>query len=178
MSRFMRSVRTGALCLSFLLLSCAVTTVSSESGTVIERVPFFPQESYQCGPASLAGVLKYWGVEVSPEGIADEIYSSSARGTLDMDMVFYAEDKGLKASRYRGSIEDIRENIDSGRPVIVMVDYGFWAYQQNHFMVIAGYNESGVVANTGKDRLKLIPFDKFLKSWEKTDFWSLLITPE
>jgi predicted double-glycine peptidase len=154
-----------------------VTTVSTESGTVIERVPFFPQESHQCGPASLAGVLNYWAVEVTPEAIAKDIYSGSARGTLDMDMVFYAEGKGLKASRYRGSVEDLRGNIDSGRPVIVLVDYGFWAYQQGHFMVIAGYRENGVVANTGRERLKFIPFDRFLKSWEKTGFWSLLITP-
>jgi predicted double-glycine peptidase len=173
----MRAMGAGALCLSLALLSCAVTTVNSESGTVIKRVPFFPQESRQCGPASLAGVLNYWAVDVTPEEIAGAIYSGSAGGTLDMDMVFYAEGKGLKASLYRGSVEDLRENIDSGRPVIVMVDYGFWAYRQGHFMVIAGYREDGVIANTGREQLKFIPYEKFIRSWEKTDFWSLLITP-
>ncbi|MDO8724317.1 MAG: C39 family peptidase [Syntrophales bacterium] len=41
---------------------------------MIENVLFFLQETYQCGPASLAGGMHYWGVEASPEEIAEEIY--------------------------------------------------------------------------------------------------------
>lgn len=150
-----------------------------EPGTarMIENVPFFPQETYQCGPASLAGVMHYWGVEASPEAIAAEIYSSSAKGTLSLDMVLYARKKGLHVIQSRGNIKYLKENIDLGYPVIVLVDYGFWVYQQNHFMVIVGYNKNGVIANSGKNRLKFIHEGDFLRSWERTDFWTLLIGP-
>jgi ABC-type bacteriocin/lantibiotic exporter with double-glycine peptidase domain len=145
---------------------------------MIENVPFFPQEIYQCGPASLAGVFSYWGVKVSPEIIATEIYSKSAKGTLGLDMVLYAQKKGLDVGQSRGSIKSIKENIDLGYPVVVLVDYGFWVYQQNHFMVIVGYNENGVIANSGRNRLKFIREEDFLRSWGKTDFWTLLIKPK
>jgi ABC-type bacteriocin/lantibiotic exporter with double-glycine peptidase domain len=149
-----------------------------EASRVIESVPFYPQKKLQCGPASLAGVLNYWGLSISPEEIATEIYSRSARGTLDADMLLFAERNGLKAYHYRGSLEDIRTNIDSGHPLIVLVDYGFWIYQENHFMVIVGYDDDRVIANSGKHRLRSVPLGGFLRSWERTQFWTLLITPE
>lgn len=162
-----------------LLFSCAGTPDVRESrgSRIIENVPFYPQEAYQCGPSSLSGVLNYWRVDVSPDEIAQEIYSKTAKGTLNIDMILYAEKRGLKVHHYEGSFEDIKGNIDSGYPVIVMVDYGFWVFQQNHFMVVVGYNEDGVIVNSGREQFKFIPCKNFLRSWEKTKFWTLLITP-
>lgn len=163
-----------------LLFSCVRTppVKEPEFTRIIENVPFYPQEMYQCGPASLAGVLNYWGMDVSPEEIAAEIYSQSAKGTLNIDMVLYVEKKGLKAHQYEGSVEDIKRNIDLSYPLVVMADYGFWVYQQNHFMVVFGYDENGIVVHSGRDRHKFIPLNDFLKSWKKTKSWTLLITPK
>jgi predicted double-glycine peptidase len=143
---------------------------------VIDNVPFFPQEEYQCGPASLASVLNYWGVSAAPEEIGKVIYSQSAKGTLNIDMVMYAQTRGLEASHYRGAWDDLRKKIDSGFPLIVLVDYGFSVFQANHFMVIIGYNEDSVVAHSGRHERKSIPRADFLKSWEKTNYWTLFIT--
>ena len=160
------------------LLSCGVTRYLNESRSphLIENIPFFPQEAFQCGPASLASVLNYWGIRVSPDEIATEIYSPSARGTLNLDMILYAEKKGTKAIYYQGSLEDIRNKIDLGYPVIVLVDLGFWIYQQNHFMVVVGYHENEIIAHSGKDRLKPIALKNFIKTWKRTNFWTLWIT--
>jgi uncharacterized cupredoxin-like copper-binding protein len=56
-----------------------------------------------------------------------------------------------------------------------MVDYGFMAWQANHFMVVVGYNRDGVVVNSGKKEHEFIANDKFLGIWRKTGFWSLAI---
>jgi predicted double-glycine peptidase len=164
---------------ALLYSSCAPPSAVShdESGHILERVPFFPQEAYQCGPASLASVLNYWGSQTTPEEIAGEIFSRGARGTLNLDMVLYAQRKGLKANQFRGSREKLKENIDAGRPVIVLVDLGIWVYRQGHFMVVIGYAEERVIVNSGREQRKFIPWSPFLKSWEKTKFWALLVTP-
>lgn len=164
------------------LFSCATFRGVMEPGRagsdrIIEGVPFFPQETYQCGPASMAGVLNYWGIEVSSEAIAEEIYSRSAKGTLSLDMTLYASNKGLEAVQYEGCITDLKKNIDLGYPLIVLVDYGFWVYQQNHFMVVIGYNRDGIIVNSGKEWHKVIPVKDFLKQWKKTNYWTLLIGP-
>lgn len=162
------------------LTSCAATSSikGPEAFRIIQNVPSYPQEAYQCGPASLAGVLNYWGLPVSPEAIATEIYSPSAKGTLNVDLVYYAQEKGFKAISYSGSVEDIRKKIDSGFPLIVFVDYGFWVYQQNHFMVIIGYSEQGILVNSGKHQRQFIPYNSLLKTWGRTKFWTLLIAPK
>lgn len=160
---------------TFVLLHSCATVKNNSQKHLIENVPFHPQTTYQCGPASLAGVLNYWGVKVTPDEIAGEIYSESARGTLSIDMVLYAQGRGLKATQYEGDIEDLRKNIDSGHPIIVLVDYGFSFYQMNHFMVVIGYDEHGVIVNSGKDKYKFISEKDFIKAWKKTKFWTLLI---
>ena len=173
----------GASLLLVVLLSsfysCAgpSSDLSGQPARVIDGVPFFPQEEYQCGPASLAGVLNFYGWKVSPAEIAAEIFSRQARGTLDMDMVFYARKKGLRAEKYRGTFEDLQAQINSRRPLIVLIDQGFWVYQNHHFMVVVGYDEGGIIVHSGKEERKFISRDSFSKTWQKTKFWTLRIAP-
>ena len=165
--------------LTLSLQACAVVghraMPESRYHRIIHDVPFYAQEAYQCGPASLAGVMNYWKIEVVPDDIAKGIYSRSAKGTLNIDMAIYPQQKGLLAEQYAGNMNDLKKNIDSGYPLIVLVDYGFWVYQLNHFMVVVGYDEDGVIVNSGKDESKFIPEEDFMKSWKKTAFWTLLI---
>ena len=166
----------GLMCLCLLLAACASAPPAARQGeTVISNVPFYPQEAYQCGPASLAGVLNFEGLETTPEKIAEEIFSRSARGTLNLDMALYAQQKGFSAIEYSGSMQDLKEKISAGQPLLVMVDYGFLAWQANHFMVVVGYNSDGVIANSGKTERELINNDTFLRIWRKTGFWTLVI---
>jgi predicted double-glycine peptidase len=94
-----------------------------------------------------------------------------------MDMVFFAQRKGMKAEQYAGNIEDLQRNLDSRRPIIVLIDQGFWVYQNHHFMVAVGYDAKNIVVNSGKEERKFISRDAFLKTWKKTKFWTLRITP-
>ena len=162
------------------LFSCAgpPSLPEGKATRVIENIPFYPQEMYQCGPASLAGVLNFWDVGVSPEEIAEEIYSTSAKGTLTLDMVLYAKKKGFNVAQYRGSYDDLQRNVESGVPLVVMVDYGLWVYKQNHYMIVFGYHEKGIIVHSGKNAHQFIPLEKFLKSWRRTNFWTLRTTPE
>jgi ABC-type bacteriocin/lantibiotic exporter with double-glycine peptidase domain len=163
-----------------LLLSCAASPRFDDQGdsNILQSVPFYQLKAHQCGPASLASVLNFWGIAVSPADVADEIYSETAGGSLTLDMMWYAERKGLKARQYKGSIDDIKRHVDMGHPLIVMIDYGFWVYERNHFMVVVGYNEDGVIVNSGSGYPELLAFEDFLRVWRRTRFWTLLIKPK
>jgi len=175
------SMRTFIPVLCLAILACAGPTVSGldTSGNLpshfIKGVLFFKQAEHQCGPAAMASVLNYRGIKVSPEEIIRSIYSRGAAGTLDFDMVLYAGKHGRKAVKYRGSLEDLRKNVDSNNPLIVLVDYGFLSYQRNHFMVVLGYDESHIYANSGTEPMTAIANDEFVRTWKKTNFWTLLI---
>jgi ABC-type bacteriocin/lantibiotic exporter with double-glycine peptidase domain len=166
------------LIMSFISSCAAPARVAGTSGRILTDVPFYPQEKYECGPAALASVLTYNGINSTPEEIASAIFSRTAKGTLNFDMLLYATGTGLDAEIFSGSMDSVVRHIDNGNPLVVLVDYGFWMYQQNHYMVIVGYNENGVIVNSGRESLKFIPSGEFLKIWEKTKYWTLSVKPE
>ena len=163
---------------ALLLLSSCVTAQQipqTHDMHVISDVPFFPQEDYECGPASLASILTYWNIHAEPEEIGRKIFSTSARGTLTIDMMLYAQKKGLHVQQFKGSIDALRNYVDSGYPLIVLVDYGISLFQMNHFMVVTGYSNRGVIVHSGQFQNKLLLEKDFLAAWKKTDYWTLLI---
>jgi hypothetical protein len=163
-------------CFFLVLSACASSSsVAGHGSKIIGNIRFFPQEDHQCGPASLAGVLDYWGLHISPEEIAGEIFSKSAGGTLNLDMGLYAQRKGCYSLAYSGGMADLREKIDAGYPLVVMVDNGISVWQVIHFMVVTGYNEDSVIVNSGKREHEVVDNDRFIKSWSKTNYWSLLV---
>jgi ABC-type bacteriocin/lantibiotic exporter with double-glycine peptidase domain len=173
----------GLLMVAFLIGGCSQPRESLAPHPVstsirIKGIPFFPQSSYHCGPASLAGILNYYGDDISPDDIADAIYRKKIRGTVSLDMALYPRERGFSSRWYTGSIDDIQRAVGKGTPLIVMVDRGLAWVSAHHFMVVTGYVPEGIVANTGKTQGKIIPWNRFVSHWHKTQNWTLLITPE
>ncbi|MBN2655324.1 MAG: C39 family peptidase [Nitrospirae bacterium] len=158
------------------IAACSVSYLQpSKNAFILDTVPFFPQDDFQCGPSSLASVLNFHGVNVTPNDISAEIYSPKARGTLTIDMILYLQKRGLKADQYSGSMSDLKDKLRSGYPMIVMADFGFSSIQMNHFMVVTGYDNAGIVVNSGKSRSALISSRDFISAWQRTKNWTLWI---
>lgn len=171
--------------LAVALTGCAVSPdgtfsdVFAHAGSgKVENVPFYSQLTYQCGPASLAGALNFYGYAVTPDQIAKAIFRHSIQGTVTLDMVLYAREKGFSARWYNGSANDIQCAVDGDVPLIVMIDLGFGNLRKYHYLVVIGYGREGVIVNSGKDREKLMPWDRFLARWQRTKYWTLRIEPE
>jgi predicted double-glycine peptidase len=168
--------------LLFIFSACATTHYLPQDAKFID-VPFFKQDDYQCGPSALATVVNYWygktqsNTHLSQDEIIKEIYSPGAGGTLTIDLELYAERLGFSAEQYSGGIEKLRTSVDKDIPPIILVDYGFSVYQVNHFMVVTGYTEKGIILNTGRERNKVISNEELIRIWEKTGFWTLVIKP-
>jgi hypothetical protein len=62
----------------------------------LETFPFYAQDAYQCGPATLAMALTWSGETVTPAELKDQVYSPSRKGSLQLSMV--------AATRRRGKI--------------------------------------------------------------------------
>ena len=165
-----------------LLCSCAPHYSVPENAKIIPGVPFYPQEDYQCGPASLATVMNYWQARSNKEKIGvkeitDAIYSRGARGVLPSDLENYPVTRGFITHQFEGSIEDLRGHVDQGIPVIIFVDQGLSIYQVNHFMVVTGYTDNGVVVNDGRREKEVITNSRLEKTWKRTGYWALRVVP-
>ena len=118
----------------------------------ISGVPFFSQEANQCGPASLAAVMNYWGKEITPDEIASAIYSPQLNGTLSLDMWQYAQDHQFQADIRKGSIEALKQHLAKRLPIIAFLNLGFDWWPVGHFVVVVGLDpkEREVITYNGK----------------------------
>ncbi len=172
--------------LVFLLLTACYPSYKhleyhfEEQGHYIKDVPFFPQEEHYCGPASLASVLGYWGHNVSQEEVAREVYTPKIGGTITVDMANYARGKGFNARYYNGDMGSLRKELDKGHPLILFLHIGNSIVPRRHYIVAVGYDESRkvVIANSGREKDTLIPYQELLKAWKRTGYWTLLILPK
>ena len=146
----------------------------------INNVPFFPQKRYYCGPASLASVMNFYGVSVTEEEIAKEVYNTKLSGTLSMDILIYARTKGFDALYYKGNMEDIKKYISMGKPVILFLDLGYFFYPVRHYIVATGYNDKMgyLIAHSGVEKDKIFYYKEIQSAWEKTGFGTILISPK
>ena len=146
----------------------------------VEGVPFYPQKEYQCGPASLAAVLNYLGQAVLPEEIAEAMYLPRLKGSLNMDLLRYATAQGFDARIQEGSLEYLQNHLAHQQPVIAFLNRGFTFFPIGHFLVVVGLDpdQQAVIAHSGTEKDKRIPFKTFLAEWKKTQYWSLIITPK
>lgn len=179
-----------AIPLFILLYGCAYETAGgkemlrknngAEAGFFIKDVPFFPQERYHCGPASLASVMNYYGILASEEDVAKEVYNPKLSGALSMDMLNYARSKGLEASYSKASLEDVKKEIVLNRPVILFLDLGYSFYPVRHYMVVTGYNDAVgyLTAHSGIEKDKIFSYKELQTAWEKTGFGAVFIRPK
>lgn len=138
-------------------------------------VPFVKQMDEFCGPAALSSVFSFYGVDISQEEIAKHVYIKQLKGALITDLEDYAKGKGFKTLLKKSDIEEIKRFIDEGKPVIALIDLGFWSLSVPHYIVIVGYNQDGLIAHTGYEERKPISYGEFEKRWKKLGNTILLV---
>lgn len=146
---------------------------------VLLGVPFFPDKTDQCGPSALASVLAFWGRPADPRALKEEVYLGKLGGALPLDLLIAARARGLVAAMSDGGLDRLKSEVDAGRPVIAFVNLGWRSLPIGHFMVVTGYDEArqGVFAHSGLERDSFVPYRRFLKRWERTGRWALLVSP-
>ncbi len=149
-------------------------------GSLIEGVPFFPQDRLMCGPAALASVIGYWGRGTDMEEVAKEVYNEDLKGTLPIDMFLYAKDRGFSAEYYKGGLDDLKQNVSAKAPLIIFLNLGYDFYPVGHYIVVTGYSDNlkAIIAHSGKEKDKAYEYDELLKYWSRTGFSTLLVKPK
>lgn len=168
-----------------LLAGCAAPRVSRapldsrQSRRVLLNVPFFPDNTDQCGPSVLASVLWYWGKQAEPALLRRETYQAHLKGSLTVDLLLAAESRGLSAEILNASLPRVKSELDAGHPLIAFINTGYSFYPVGHYLVITGYDDSGqhIFAHSGMKRDMEISYKKFDRQWEATKRWTLLILP-
>lgn len=119
------------------------------------KVPVIMQmEALECGAASLAMVLAYYGRWV-PLSTLREACGVSRDGSSAANILKAARRYGFVAKGYRCSVEQIKKTIF---PAII-----HWNF--NHFVVLDGFKESCAVINDPARGIVEVPLDEFSKAF-------------
>jgi ABC-type bacteriocin/lantibiotic exporter with double-glycine peptidase domain len=142
-------------------------------------VPFFPDDKDQCGPATLASILTFWGVPTDPQDLRKEVYTPRLGGTLPIDLLLAVQTRGLDATIYAGGLDDLKTELAAGHPLVAFLNLGSALFPQGHYVVVTGYDDRrrGVYVHSGLARDVFVPYGQFIRSWEKTGRWTLLVVP-
>jgi ABC-type bacteriocin/lantibiotic exporter with double-glycine peptidase domain len=173
-----------------LLSGCAGTSPTAPTGFAalpamqgevyhLRSVPFYADDTDQCGPATLASVLTYWGFPTEPPVLREEIYMSRLGGSLPMDLLLAAQARGMRAQTYSGTIENLKTELKAGHPVLALLNLGSARFPQGHYVVVVGYDDlrQGLYIHSGLQRDSFVSYKRFVQGWEKSGRWVLLILP-
>lgn len=143
----------------------------------ISGVPLTQGRPDWCGPAALAAVLQYHGDEATAEELAGAIFLPGYRGTLNLDLLLWAKQRGFAAQAGPGTKADLRQAVAADRPVICMVRRRDPVADRNHFVVVQGYDDARRVwwVDGGSGRVGEVPMSDFARDWEDCGRWLLVI---
>lgn len=185
MTRWGRARRCAAVLALLLLAACATSPQHdlSQSSLPLRRdladVPFFSQNDQQCGAAALATVLAYWQQPVDLQQLQQRLFIPGKGGTLALDIVATARQRGLLAYPIEPSLLSLLREVHAGHPVLVMQNLGFSWFPQWHFAVAVGFDRQAreLILRSGEHREYRLAFSAFLRTWERADYWGSVIVP-
>jgi tetratricopeptide (TPR) repeat protein len=165
------------LFLLIFAIGCATTapTRGPKPAATIRNVPFIAQKPNYCGPAALASIAQFYGLRVSQDDVANTIYLPEIEGTLTFELADFARRAGFWARQYRGSLDDVRQKIAFGVPLIVLGKFN----DNYHYFIVFGFDDNREVVHAHSDTRKnlSISYKKFEETWTRANHWTLLACP-
>lgn len=144
----------------------------------IDDVPFIAQREYQCGPAALAMVLRYRGVNVSSEQLVPEIYIPDRKGSLQIEIL--AASRRYQRIPYviNPSLRDLLREVAAGNPVLVLQNLGLQWAPQWHYAVVIGYDldHRTITLHSGAEAQHQTSLTTFERTWQRSGMWGVVIT--
>jgi tetratricopeptide (TPR) repeat protein len=161
------------------MLSGCVTRgpVLSTTRTELANTPFFPQEKYQCGPAALATVLAASGAEVTPDLLTPLVYLPARRGSLQVEMLAVPRGFARLALPLPRNPEAIVAELEAGRPVLVLHNYGLSFWPRWHYAVVVGYdsNQDVFTLRSGVRQRQEMRTRHFMVAWHNGGRWAMVV---
>lgn len=145
----------------------------------LKHVPFYPQEDFECGPASLAMAATAAGVTLRPEQLVDQVYLPGRKGSLQLEMLSAGRRQGLLAYPLDSRLESVLREVAAGHPVIVFQNLSLPIYPVWHYAVVIGFERERqtLLLHSGRTEFLEMSLATFERTWERGHHWSMVLLP-
>lgn len=142
-------------------------------------VPYFAQDAYQCGPATLAMTLQAASIAVTPETLKPELYLPDRHGSLQVEMLAAARRHGAVAYQLAPELKVVLREIAAGTPVVVLQNLAYSWYPVWHYAVAIGYDldTAQVILRSGPEQRQVLPMRTFEYTWARSGYWAMVALP-
>lgn len=175
------------VCAALVLSGCATPQASGISKhwpqdlpqrMQLASTPFFAQNDFECGPASLAMAFSAAGLPVTPEALVEQVYLPGRKGALQVEMLATTRRNGLLPYVLAPELDALLREVAAGHPVVVFQNLSLPVYPVWHYAVVIGYDRernilrlhSGTTANA---EMSLYTFER---TWERGGFWAMVVS--
>jgi hypothetical protein len=139
-------------------------------------VPFLPQTEALCGGAAAAMVFRFWGDRHADVQQFQPFVDARAGGIADTTLIDAIRARGWNAQRLDGSLATVREQLDAGHPLILLIEDRPLRY---HYVVAIGRDDEHVfIHDPTWGPARPLVFSDLLRRWKPSGYWTLLVTPD
>lgn len=181
----MRVLRSCALAMLLVSLSACMTPAAVQLrqqapvSVELTQVPYFAQDDYQCGPATLAMVMGSLGHDVLPEALTPHLYLPGRQGSLAEEMQALSRRHGFLPVPVKGRLPGLVHALQEGSPVIVRQNNGLSFAPIWHYAVVIGVDTAAqrVILRSGAERRQLLTLSQLDRTWARGDYWAMRLLP-
>ena len=152
--------------------------------------PLLQDKHYACGATCVAAVAVFWNVPLTEIRVKHPELPAEMTG-LELELL--AKELGLDAFAYRGTTDDLQENLRKGRPMIVMIPqpllprgdvassvllnaWNQWGSKPAHWVVVIGMTKNqAVIIHDPASGPMVVKREAFLSWWAQKENLTVLL---
>lgn len=142
----------------------------------IVNVNFNPQRDYECGPASLATILQWQGLNITDSELVPQVYLPKRKGSLQVELLATTRRYSFIPYVIEKKITALLKEVKAGNPVLVMQNLGLDWYPKWHYAVVVGYDISKdiIILRSGEFKRHINSFSLFEHTWRRAKYWGFI----
>ena len=130
-----------------------------------------------CGAASLATLLSFAGRPVDEKTLAAATYTPGRHGALSVEMLAAARRQGLLALQLQPEMADLLDQLQAGRPVLVLENRALSFWPRYHYAVISAWDarQREWVLHSGAPHPERLPMPVFERIWMRAGGFAMVV---
>jgi hypothetical protein len=124
----------------------------------------------------MAALLNGTGLKVTPDEIAQQIYTPGREGTLQSEILTGARRHDRLPITINGMLAALHE-VAAGNPVLVFENLSLAIYPIWHYAILVGYDlhDGTAILRSGTTKREIMNLSTLEHTWGRTGFWGVVI---